>query len=131
MWILDTNICIYLIKQRPRAVLDRLQMMDITTLRLSVITVAELEYGAAKSSRPAQNHEALAAFLAPFTVLPFTDAATACYGQIRADLERAGTPIGSMDLLIAAHAVSLEAVLVTNNEREFRRVPTLRIENWV
>lgn len=130
IWLLDTNICIYLIKQKPRSVLDRLRTMDIAAIAISSITLAELEYGVAKSSRPETNAEALAAFLAPLTVEPFEDVAAAAYGDVRAELERAGTPIGSLDMLIAAHALSLDAILVTNNEREFRRIKHLNVENW-
>ena len=130
MWLLDTNICIYLIKRRPERVLDRLRALDVATVGVSSITVAELQYGVAKSSRPEHNALALAALLAPLDVLPFDDAAAAAYGVVRADLERAGTPIGAMDLLIAAHARVLGRTLVTNNVREFSRVPGLKVENW-
>lgn len=130
MWLLDTNICIYLIKKHPARVLDRLRALDIAAVGVSSITVAELQYGVAKSARPEQNALALARLLAPLEVLPFDDAAAAVYGDIRTDLERAGTPIGSMDLLIAAHARALGRTLVTNNTREFRRVAGLRVENW-
>lgn len=130
MWLLDTNICIYLIKQKPRHVLDRLRTLDIASVAISSITLAELQYGVAKSSRPEQNGEALAAFLAPLGVEGFEDEAAAEYGRVRAELERQGTPIGSLDMLIAAHALSLDCTLITNNEREFRRVSGLKVENW-
>ena len=90
-----------------------------------------IQYGVARSSRPDQNAEALAAFVAPLGVEDFTDQAATAYGELRAELERRGTPIGSLDMLIAAHARSLDRTLITNNEREFRRVSGLRIENWV
>jgi len=131
MWMLDTNICIYLIKQKPRHVLDRLRTLDIASVSISSVTLAELEYGVAKSSRPEQNAEALGAFVAPLGVEPFDDDAAAVYGRIRAELERRGMLIGSLDMLIAAHALSLGRTLITNNEREFRRVPGLDVENWV
>lgn len=130
MWLLDTNICIYLIKRKPVRLLERLRQVDITAVCVSSVTVAELQYGVAKSSRPEQNAIALAAFLAPLGVEPFDDAAAAVYGGVRAGLERAGTPIGSMDMLIAAHALSLGRTVVTNNVGEFRRVANLRVENW-
>jgi tRNA(fMet)-specific endonuclease VapC len=130
MWMLDTNICIYLIKRQPAGVLARLRALDITTVGVSSITVAELQYGVAKSARPEQNALALAAFLAPVGVEAFDDAAAAAYGPVRADLERQGTPIGSLDLLIAAHALALGRTLVTNNIREFGRVTGLKVENW-
>jgi len=129
-WLLDTNICIYLIKMQPQRVLARLRALDITSVAVSSITVAELQYGVAKSARAEQNALALASFLAPLSVRAFDDAAAATYGTVRAKLERAGTPIGSMDLLIAAHALTLNGTLVTNNVREFGRVEGLRLENW-
>ena len=130
IWLLDTNICIYLIKMKPERVLVRLRALDITVVAVSSITVAELQYGVAKSARPEQNALALAGFLAPLTVKAFDDEAAAAYGAVRAKLERAGTPIGSMDLLIAAHALTLKGTLVTNNVREFSRVDGLKLENW-
>ena len=130
MWLLDTNICIYLIKKQPERVVQRLRSLDISTVGVSSITVAELQYGVAKSNRPEQNALALAALLAPLDVLAFDDAAAAVYGTVRAGLERAGTPIGSMDLLIAAHALALGRTIVTNNTREFSRVAGLKVENW-
>jgi tRNA(fMet)-specific endonuclease VapC len=98
---------------------------------LSTVTLAELQYGVAKSAFPERNQEALAAFTLPLEILPFDAPAAAAYGPIRATLERQGTPIGAMDLLIAAHAVSLGVILVTNNPREFGRVSDLQVENWV
>jgi tRNA(fMet)-specific endonuclease VapC len=130
MWLLDTNICIYLIKKKPPRVLDRLRMLDVSDVAISSITLAELEFGVAKSGRPEENANALAAFIAPLEILPFDEVAASCYGPIRADLERRGTPIGSLDLLIAAHALSHDCTLVTNNEQEFSRIHGLRIENW-
>lgn len=130
MWLLDTNLCIYLIKKKPERVLQRLRALDISTVAVSSITVAELQYGVAKSSRPEQNALALAALLAPLVVLPFDDDAAAVYGVVRAELERTGTPIGSMDLLIAAHALALGRTVVTDNTREFARVAGLKVENW-
>lgn len=130
MWFLDTNICIHLIKKKPERVLDRLRLVDIATVAVSSITVAELQYGVAKSARPEQNSLALAAFLAPLGVEPFDDAAAAVYGTVRAALERAGTPVGSLDMLIGAHALALGRTIVTNNVREFVRIEGLKVENW-
>ncbi len=130
MWLIDTNICIYLIKRKPDRVLQRLRALDISTVGVSSITVAELQYGVAKSTRPEQNALGLAALLAPLDVLAFDDGAAAAYGAVRAELERAGTPIGSMDLLIAAHALALGRTVVTNNTREFSRVAGLKAEDW-
>jgi tRNA(fMet)-specific endonuclease VapC len=107
--------------------LTRLEVGDVG---ISVITVAELSYGAEKSQRPEENLRALEQFLLPFVVVDFGSAAASAYRRVRAHLERRGTPIGSMDVLIAAHALSLEATIVTNNGREFQRVPGLSVEDW-
>ena len=129
-YLLDTNICIYLIKQKPVQVIERLQRMAIDDLGISVITLAELEYGVAKSAFYERNKLALAGFLAPLEILPFSETAAAVYGNIRADLERSGVPIGAFDCLIGAQALAGNLTLVTNNEREFRRIPGLTVENW-
>jgi len=129
-WLLDTDTCIYLIKRDPPQVLQRLEQCDPGDVWVSSITVSEMEYGIAKSSRPEQARNALEKFLASLGTLPYDDTAATAYGIIRADLERRGEPIGPLDMLIAGHALSLGATLVTNNEREFRRVPSLAIENW-
>ena len=129
-YMLDTNICIYVIKERPRSVIRRLRRIDILGVCISSITLSELEYGVSKSSRPSQNKMALAEFLAPIEVVPYGDMAAQEYGRLRAHLEKRGTPIGSLDMLIAAHALSLRCALVTNNEDEFGRVPRLRVQNW-
>lgn len=131
MLLLDTNICIYIIKKKPMQVLQRLRSRGIGEVCISSVTLAELEYGVARSLRPRENADALAAFIAPLEVLPFDETAAACYGSIRADLERKGSPIGSLDMLIAAHALSRGLTLVTNNDREFARVTGLVVENWV
>ena len=130
-YMLDTNICIYLIKKKPAGVIRRLQSLRISDVSLSSITLAELEYGVGKSQRPDQNRWALTEFLSPLDILSFDAAAAQRYGAIRSRLEKSGKVIGSMDLLIAAHALSLGAVLVTNNASEFRRVEELTVENWV
>ncbi len=129
--MLDTNICIYLIRQRPDALLERFRRFPVGDVGLSVITLAELQYGVSKSTRPKQNQAALEQFLSPLEVAAFDRPATMAYGKVRAGLEKRGRPIGAMDLLIAAHALSLGVRLVTNNEREFRQIPGLRVENWV
>jgi len=128
--MLDTNICIYLIKQIPPALIQRFGAFPVGDIGISVITLAELEYGASKSTQPRRNLEALEQFIAPLEVAMFDRQAAVAYGRIRAVLEKKGRPIGAMDLLIAAQALSLGVRLVTNNEREFRRVPGLRVENW-
>jgi len=129
--LLDTNICIYLIKKKPAGVVRRLQSLQISDVSLSSITLGELEYGVEKSQRPEQNRWALMEFLSPLDILSFDDDAAQRYGKLRSRLERSGNLIGPMDLLIAAHALSLGAVLVTNNASEFRRVEELTVENWV
>jgi tRNA(fMet)-specific endonuclease VapC len=128
--MLDTNICIYLIKKQPAILLERFASYPVGDIGISVITLAELEYGASKSSNPHRNREALEQFVLPLEVAVFDRPATLTYGKIRALLEKTGRPIGSMDMLIAAHALSLGVHLVTNNVKEFKRVPGLRIENW-
>jgi tRNA(fMet)-specific endonuclease VapC len=130
-YLLDTNICIYVIKRKPLAVMETLKEYAVGDIGVSSITAGELWYGVAKSRHQKTNAQALVQFLLPLTVAPFDDGAAEAYGEIRAALEREGQPIGAMDMLIAAHAVSLGVVLVTNNEREFVRVPELVVENWV
>jgi tRNA(fMet)-specific endonuclease VapC len=129
-YLLDTNICIYLIRQRPASVIREMAQQQVGDVGLSSITVAELQYGVAKSAQVERNRSALEQFLAPLVIVEFDAAAATVYGTIRALLERRGTPIGSLDTLIAAHAVSLGVTLVTNNEREFGRVPRLKLTNW-
>ena len=130
-YMLDTDTCIHLIKHRPQQLMNRFDRMPVGDIGISSITLAELEYGVAKSSRPDRNRAALRGFVTPLEIAAFGKAATAAYGRIRALLEKKGLTIGSMDLLIAAHAVSERAQLVTNNEVEFRRVPGLRVDNWL
>lgn len=129
-YLLDTDTCVYLIKRHPPQVRERLRRHRLSSVALSSIVVSELSWGAAKSGSR-RNVEALDAFVAAFEVIAYDQAAAFAYGRLRAELERAGTPIGPMDMLIAAHALSLDLTLVTNNVREFRRVPGLRVENWV
>ncbi len=129
-YLLDTNICIYIIKKRPKEVFDRFLALPLGSVGISSITLAELQYGIAKSTNPDNNMQALEKFLTPIEVLDFGADATACYGKTRAELEMKGTPIGPLDTLIAAHAKSLDLTLVTNNEKEFARVAGLKIENW-
>lgn len=128
--MLDTNVCIYLIKEHPPSVVERFATHAVGDIGISVMTLAELEYGVSKSGRPARNREALDQFISPLEVAPFDRQATAAYGKLRTTLEKKGRTIGSMDLLIAAHALSLDVRLITRNVREFGRVPGLRVEDW-
>ena len=130
-YMLDTNTCIYIIKRKPVDVIDRFMRLQISQVSVSSITLSELEYGVIKSSKPEQNHLALAQFLSPMEILPYGDAAAQHYGKLRVYLEKHGTPIGSLDMLIAAHALSTDCILITNNVKEFERVPNLKINNWV
>lgn len=129
-YLLDTNICVLLIRQKSQTVLQRLAQHPVTDIAVSAITVAELQYGVAKSAYPLQNQKALDYFLLPLTILPFDDRAATAYGAMRASLEAQGTPIGALDALLAAQAVSYRLIFVTNNVREFARVPGLTVEDW-
>ena len=130
-WMLDTNTCIAIIRRQPEVAIKRLRGKSVGQVGLSAVTVAELQYGAAKSTRSEAARSALSEFLLPLEVAPFDEAACVRYGFVRAKLEAAGKPIGPLDTLIAAHALSLGVVLVTNNLREFRRVPGLTVEDWL
>jgi tRNA(fMet)-specific endonuclease VapC len=129
-YMLDTNICIYIIKHKPKAVIERFLKTELSHIGLSSITMSELTYGVHKSATPEQNQIALAQFLAPLEIWPYGDEAAHHYGSLSAYLEKMGTPIGSLDTLIAAHALSIPCSLVTNNTKEFSRVPGLRLDNW-
>lgn len=128
--LLDTDTCIWLIRQRPPQVLARLRAVAAEGVAISAMTLAELEFGAARSSAPERARAALERFALPFEVLPFGASATRAYGCLRAYLQRRGELIGPMDMLIAAHAASLGLTLVTSNLREFSRLPGLRTEDW-
>ncbi|MDF0650389.1 MAG: type II toxin-antitoxin system VapC family toxin [Nitrospira sp.] len=129
--MLDTNICIYLIKQQPPTVIQRFLSQPVGEIGVSSITVAELAYGVSKSRHASKNRHALEQFLALLEIAAYDQAAAWSYGRLRGQLEAKGTPIGSMDMLIAAHALSLGVRLVSNNLKEFRQIPGLRLENWV
>ena len=130
-YLLDTNICIYLIKKRPRQVLEKFDAYSVGEIGVSSITVAELQYGVRKSQHPVKNQQALQQFLLPLAIADFDEQAAIAYGEVRAVLEAQGTPIGPLDTLIAAQAISLDVTLVTNNVREFSRVQGLGFENWL
>jgi tRNA(fMet)-specific endonuclease VapC len=129
-FMLDTNTCIYIIKRKPPDVIKRFIQTEISQIGISSITLSELLYGVSKSSKPEQNQMALTQFIAPLKILSYDDDAAQYYGDLRAHLEKQGTPIGSLDMLIAAHALSIACTLVTNNEKEFIRIPKLKIDNW-
>ncbi|HSW55202.1 MAG TPA: type II toxin-antitoxin system VapC family toxin [Ignavibacteriaceae bacterium] len=130
-YLLDTNICIYIIKKKPEKALNRFSKLKPGDVAVSTITTAELYYGVAKSSKPNQNTIALQEFLQPLIILDFTSDDSIAYGRIRSELEVEGKLIGAMDLLIASIAFSRGLILVTNNEKEFSRVKDLKVENWV
>ena len=129
-YMLDTNICIFAIRNRSQKVLDRIRENMFSGLCISAITLAELMHGVEKSLYPDRNRAALLQFLSILDVLPFDDGAAIEYGKICADLQHKGTPISPMDMLIAGHAKVEKLTLVTNNTREFARVADLRLEDW-
>ena len=131
MYMLDTNICIYIIKQKPKIVIDKFKKMNNANICISSITYSELLYGAEKSSNIAKNLLALTMFLSNIEILSYDESASVDYGIIRAKLEKEGKIIGPLDMLIAAHAKSLNITLVSNNLKEFERVDGLKLENWV
>lgn len=130
MILLDTNICIYIINAKPAAVLQRFKQYRMGDIGLCSVVAAELAFGVAKSGS-VRNRQALEMFLAPLAILPFDEPAFWAYGDLRAEIERRGTPNGSLNIMIAAHALSQQATLITNNTREFAQVPGLHVENWV
>jgi tRNA(fMet)-specific endonuclease VapC len=130
-FMLDTDSCIALIKRKPAKMLDKLTSHAPGDVGLSTVTLAELRYGVAKSAQRDTNTLALDEFLLPLEIADFDTNAAGAYGQVRVTLEKAGTPIGPLDTQIGAHALSLGAVLVTHNTREFRRIPGLAVEDWL
>lgn len=128
--MLDTNICIYAIKHKPDAVIEKFLSHDPEEMCISAITYAELMHGVEKSMAVERNRIAMSLFLSPITILDFDEKAAEEYGRIRAELEKKGTPIGPMDTLIAGHAKAEGLILVTNNTREFNRVADLMVEDW-
>lgn len=130
-YLLDTNICIALIRQKSPAMLQRLTSQQPGDVGISAITLAELIYGVEKSAKVEQNRAALQQFLLPLELADFDPQAAFVYGKIRVGLERADQPIGAMDMLIAAHAIHLDAILVTNHVREFQRINGLVLEDWI
>ena len=129
-YLIDTNICIYIINKRPAAVIKKFKQFQLGKIGISTITVSELQYGVAKSTYRKKNEVRLEEFLAPLVILTYDQAAARVYGDIRFQLEKRGRLIGPLDLLIAAHAISQNLVLITNNNKEFKRIKKLKIENW-
>jgi tRNA(fMet)-specific endonuclease VapC len=131
MYLLDSNICIYVINKRPKSVVEKIKQLQPHQIKLSSISIAELEYGASKSLYREQNRIAILNFASSFDIIPFDDLDAEVYGQIRADLEKAGKIIGPYDIQIAAQAIQKGLILVTNNTKEFSRIKNLNFENWV
>ena len=129
-YMLDTNICIHIIREKPVKILKKLRSFDITDIAISAITHSELEYGITKSRSRRANQQALTQFLSSLEILPNDDKAAVNYGQVRSYLEKKGVVIDAMDLLIGAHARGIPVTLVTNNLMGFRKIPGLRVENW-
>lgn len=129
--MLDTNICIAIIKQKPKDILKRFSAYQVGDICISSVTLAELRYGVAKSQYQEKNQVALNEFILPLEVSSFDEAAALYYGMLRATLEKQGKPIGSLDTMIGAHALSLNVTLVTNNTREFDRIAGLKLLDWI
>jgi tRNA(fMet)-specific endonuclease VapC len=130
-YLLDTNICIYIINKRPASVLDVICSKHPEEISISSITATELNYGAERSRNPHQNRTAVLEFLMPFSLLDFDQRSASYYGKIRKTLESKGTPIGPMDLLLASQDKAYNLIFVTNNIDEFKRIDNLRLENWL
>jgi tRNA(fMet)-specific endonuclease VapC len=129
-YLLDTNICVFVIRGKSPLVLHRFRQQIPDELGVSTVTLAELRYGADKSHDPVKNHSALDAFLAPIQIVVFDAECADYYGKVRSNLERRGVPIGPLDTMMAAHSLRLQIPLVTNNTGEFSRVPGLILEDW-
>ena len=129
-YLIDTNICIYIMNKRPIEVIHKFKQFDVDEICVSTITVSELQYGVRRSGDRKLNKQRIEEFLSPFEIIAYDEVAADIYGDVRHQLEKAGEPIGPLDLLIAAHALSGNFVLITNNEEEFKRVKNLKIENW-
>lgn len=131
MYLLDSNICIYIINGKPKEVVQRIKEHHPPEIKLSAISIAELEYGVSKSENREINRQALIHFASAFDIVSFSDDDAEVFGLIRADLEKKGQIIGPYDMQIAAQAISRNLILVTNNTKEYSRVKNLKIENWV
>jgi len=130
MYLLDTNIIIYTLKNKFENIKFMIENAGMNNVCVSSLTVAELEHGAAKSNNPDKSRAIMYEFLTPFEILNFDTKSAEYYGRIRADLEKIGKVIGPIDLMIAAVAMANSAIIVTDNEREFERIDGLKIENW-
>ncbi len=130
-YLIDTNICIYIMNKRPIEIIHKFKLFDVGEIGVSTITVSELQYGVSKSKNRRLNKQRIEEFLYPLEILPYDEIAASIYGDIRLQLEKCGEPIGPLDLLIAAHALSRNLVLISNNEKEFKRVKNLKVENWL
>jgi tRNA(fMet)-specific endonuclease VapC len=131
MFLIDTNICIYIMNDHPPQVIQKFREIGVGNVCISSITVSELQYGVCKSKQIKKNIKRLDEFLSPFEIISYDESASIYYGQIRSHLEKKGNVIGPLDMLIAAHALSEKLTLITNNEKEFKRVKSLKVENWV
>ncbi len=131
MYLIDTNICIYIMNNHPPEVIQKCREIGIGNIGISTITVSELQYGAFKSKQIKKNIKRLEEFLGPFEIISYDENASICYGEIRSLLEKQGNVIGPLDMLIAAHALSENLTLITNNEKEFKRIKSLKVENWI
>lgn len=129
--MLDTNICIAIIKQKSKGILDKFSDYQVGDICISSVTLAELRYGVAKSAHREKNEMALSEFILPLEVAHFDENAAQYYGDLRAFLEQQGTPIGPLDTMIGAHALSLDVTLVTNNVKDFKRIPNLKVIDWI
>ncbi len=130
-YLIDTNICIYIMNNHPAKVIKKFKQFDPGEIAISAITVSELQYGVAKSKYREKNQLRLEEFIAPFEILAYDETAATAYGDIRSQLEKCGQPVGPLDFLIAAHALGQDLVLITNNEKEFKRIKNLKVENWI
>lgn len=131
MFLIDTNVCIDIMNNHPPEVIQKFRDIGVGNICVSSITVSELQYGAYKSKQIKKNINRLDEFLSPFEILAYDENASNFYGKIRFQLEKQGTIIEPLDMLIAAHALSKKLTLITNNEKEFKRVKSLKIQNWV
>jgi tRNA(fMet)-specific endonuclease VapC len=130
-YLIDTNICIYIMNNRPTDVIQKFKKINIGEIGVSTITISELQYGVAKSQSRTNNQIRLDEFIAPLEILPYDRAAAKAYGDIRYQLEKIGQTIGPLDLLIASQAMSQNLIIITNKDREFVRIRKLKVENWV